>query len=340
MLRRLPIYLLLDCSESMAGDPLKAVETGVMSMISTLRKNPHALETAFLSVLTFDAKARVAAPLTELISFTMPKLTFRPGTSLGAALDLLREQMAKEIVLNTKEVKGDFKPLVFILTDGQPTDAWSEAAARLRSSSAIKATIYAIGCGDEVDFETLSKIAHYCLHTDDLTKEALGSVFAWVSASVGSRSTRPEVEGEGEVQDIPLKPGLKLIDIKNPPKFTGQNKRVYLHVLCSKTHKPFLIRYQLLPNSPNYGIKDILIVSDDFLSEGALKSPPIDANRLGGMPVCPHCGALGWFQCTCGTLNCINLEKSKNNIVTCANCHQLGRLAAAAGAFNVDGSVG
>jgi uncharacterized protein YegL len=319
----------------MAGEPLKAVEKGVLTMVSTLRKNPYALETAFLSVLTFDSKARVASPLTELNSFTIPKLSFRPGTSLGAALNLLREQMAKEVVLNNKETKGDFKPLVFILTDGQPTDAWSEPASRLRVSSAVKSTIYAIGCGDEVDFETLSKIAHYCIHTDDLTNEALGGVFAFVSASVGSRSTKPELDSD-EVEEINLKSGLKLIDIKNPPKFTGQNSRVYLHVICSKKHKPFLVRYQLLPNSKSYDIKDVLVVSDDFFSDGALKTPPIDAQRLGGAAICPYCGSVGWWRCgSCGSINCLILG---NEIVTCGHCRQMGQLVNKR--FSVDGSVG
>src|SRR5438067_10615766 len=85
-MRRLPVYLLLDCSESMAGPAIDAVQRGVETLIQELRSNPQALENAYISVITFAKKAQVAVPLTELISFQTPKLSVRTGTSLGEAL--------------------------------------------------------------------------------------------------------------------------------------------------------------------------------------------------------------------------------------------------------------
>ncbi len=52
--RRLPVYLLLDVSGSMQGDPIEAVRHGVRALISELRGDPQALETAYLSVITFN----------------------------------------------------------------------------------------------------------------------------------------------------------------------------------------------------------------------------------------------------------------------------------------------
>lgn len=53
-MRRLPVYLLLDTSGSMYGEPIEAVKNGVQTLISTLRSDPYALETAYISVLTFN----------------------------------------------------------------------------------------------------------------------------------------------------------------------------------------------------------------------------------------------------------------------------------------------
>src|SRR5271166_2936327 len=108
-MRRLPVYLLLDCSESMAGPAIEAVEAGVQTLISELRGNPLALETAYLSVITFAKQAKVVVPLTELIHFQPPKLSVRTGTSLGAALRLLLNQLNKEVVKTTPTTKGDYK---------------------------------------------------------------------------------------------------------------------------------------------------------------------------------------------------------------------------------------
>ena len=67
--RRLPVYLLLDVSGSMAGDPIEAVKHGVRALTSELRGDPQALETAYLSVITFNSSARQVSPLTVVMGF-------------------------------------------------------------------------------------------------------------------------------------------------------------------------------------------------------------------------------------------------------------------------------
>src|SRR5208337_2466650 len=123
-MRRLPVYLLLDCSESMAGPAIEAVQRGVQTLVGELRNNPLALETAYLSVITFARETKQVVPLTELIQFQPPRLSVRTGTSLGAALRLLLACLNKDVIKTTPTTKGDYKPLVFMLTDGQPTDDW------------------------------------------------------------------------------------------------------------------------------------------------------------------------------------------------------------------------
>ena len=53
-MRRLPVYLLLDTSGSMHGEPIEAVKNGMQILLSTLRQDPYALETAYLSLIAFD----------------------------------------------------------------------------------------------------------------------------------------------------------------------------------------------------------------------------------------------------------------------------------------------
>ena len=71
-MRKLPIYLLLDTSGSMHGEPIEAVKNGVDMLVSTLLSDPYALETAYLSVITFDSAAQQLVPLTELPKFQAP----------------------------------------------------------------------------------------------------------------------------------------------------------------------------------------------------------------------------------------------------------------------------
>ena len=88
-MRRLPVYLLLDTSGSMSGEPIESVKNGMQVLISTLRQDPYALETAFLSIITFDTTARQIVPLTELSAFQMPDINATGVTALGDALSLL-----------------------------------------------------------------------------------------------------------------------------------------------------------------------------------------------------------------------------------------------------------
>lgn len=88
-MRRLPIYFLVDISESMVGEPIEQVQKGMRTIIQELRVDPYALETAFVSIIGFAGKAATLSPLTELYKFYPPVFPIGGGTSLGAALDYL-----------------------------------------------------------------------------------------------------------------------------------------------------------------------------------------------------------------------------------------------------------
>ncbi len=136
-MRRLPVYLLLDTSGSMTGEPIEAVKNGVQMMIHSLRQNPQAIETAFVSIITFDSEAKQVVPLTDLASFQMVELKANGLTSLGKALELLADRLTNEVTKTTLEQKGDWKPITFIMTDGVPTDDW-EAGLGLMTRCSCK----------------------------------------------------------------------------------------------------------------------------------------------------------------------------------------------------------
>jgi uncharacterized protein YegL len=133
--RRLPVYLLLDRSGSMFGEPIEAVKQGVKYMISELKKEPQAIETAYISVITFGSDARQDVQLTELAAFKEPQIEANGTTSLGAALHILNNCFDNEVRKSTPTQKGDYKPLVFIMTDGEPTDDWENAAREIKQKS-------------------------------------------------------------------------------------------------------------------------------------------------------------------------------------------------------------
>lgn len=121
-MRRLPVYFLVDVSESMVGEPIQQVENGMRQIVQELRTDPYALETAFISVIAFAGKAKSLSPLTELYKFYPPTFPIGGGTSLGAALDFLMDDIDRNVVKTTEERKGDWKPIYsFLLTEHRPT---------------------------------------------------------------------------------------------------------------------------------------------------------------------------------------------------------------------------
>ena len=175
-MRRLPVYLLLDCSGSMYGEPIEAVKNGVQVLVSTLRQDPYALETAYLSIITFDSSAQQVSSLTELSAFQQPNI-----------------QADQEVTKTTAEQKGDWKPLVFIMTDGEPTDDLNKGLAEFKKRKWGMVVACAAGAGANTD--TLKKITECVVSLDTADSATIKAFFKWVSASVSSGSMKVEETG-------------------------------------------------------------------------------------------------------------------------------------------------
>lgn len=205
-MRRLPVYLLLDCSGSMMGEPIEAVKNGVQVMVSTLRNNPQAIETAFISVITFDSSARQLIPLTELSNFQMKDIQATGTTSLGDALKVLSTSLDNEVAKTTPETKGDWKPLVFIMTDGMPTDDWKSGLAEFQKRKA--GIVVACAAGNNADTDVLKQITENVVSLETADTQSIGKFFQWVTASIGVSSTKVEDSGKevGGLNELPPPP--------------------------------------------------------------------------------------------------------------------------------------
>ena len=178
----------------MSGEPIEALKNGVQVMISSLRQNPQAIETAFISVITFDSKAQQIIPLTDLSTFQMVDIKASGVTALGDGLEVLCKAIDREVARTTAETKGDWKPLVFIMTDGLPTDDWQRGLAEFKKRKT--GIVVACGAGSGADSNTLKAITDNVVRLDTADSQSISKFFQWVTASIGVSSTKVEDTGK------------------------------------------------------------------------------------------------------------------------------------------------
>lgn len=319
-IRRLPVYLLLDCSESMAGEAFEALKQGLASLISELKSNPMALETAFLSVITFGARAQQVLPLTEVVRCQVPALRLGSGTALGAALQLWEQCMARDVQKTTGNQKGDYKPICFIVTDGVPTDNWEGIADRIRTQiQGKKANVIALACGLDCDTHVLRRITETVLQLRDVNAGALKAVFRWVSASVSTASQKVGEAGDRGV-GLPELPREIKVD-EGRGSVNADDRFAFIHSRCAKDKRFFIMRfakqegdgkiYKWLVSHP---LEDF-----DFGTENEVAAGAVSCDALQGPTLCPYCQSHSYAMCACGRVHCCPDNQSSFRM-TCPWC--------------------
>lgn len=190
-MRRLPVFILLDTSGSMRGEPIHSANVGLQAMVSALRQDPYALETVHLCIITFDIEAREVLPLTPLDEVVLPEIKAPDAgaTFLGAALELLVQRVDREVIRSSSEQKGDWRPLLFVMTDGSPSDLhlYREMVAAVKQRNF--GHIVACAAGPKAKLEPLEALTETVVSLDTSDSATFTSFFKWVSASVAFGSS-------------------------------------------------------------------------------------------------------------------------------------------------------
>jgi uncharacterized protein YegL len=180
---RVPLVLVLDCSGSMSGEPMVALNQGLQALTADLNADPIAAKRVCILIISYGNDNLVTiGDWQDVMDFTPPILEANGTTPTGAAMQCALQEIEKQKTALRDAGIPYKRPLVYLMSDGQPTDDWQPAADACRKAEAAnKLSVFPIAVGT-ADMSVLSAFGtRGALKLDGLKFKEL---FLWLSASV------------------------------------------------------------------------------------------------------------------------------------------------------------
>jgi uncharacterized protein YegL len=208
--QRTPCVLVLDCSSSMEGERIAALNRGLEAFARALHEDETALQRVVVQVIVCGGPApQVAIGWTPAAAFRPPVLSASGRTPLGAGVALALDEIEAVKQLMREYGTPYTRPWIFLMTDGAPNDpGWVQAAERARQAVTDKRAIIWPIAVPGANAHVLRQFAGADMPIYEVDAARFVELFQWLSTSlVATALSRP-----GERLQLPA-PSTVIIDV-------------------------------------------------------------------------------------------------------------------------------
>lgn len=176
--------LLLDTSYSMLGSPIDSLNKAIRDFKEQTSMDELAKKRVDIAIIEFNDTARVVQEFTPLCQMQPITLSASGCTAMGAGINLAIDKVKERNHFYNDMGTPCFKPWIFMITDGLPTDDISAARQRILDEESKgahgKLKFWAVGVPG-YDKETITSLTKRCIALDEAN---FNGIFNWLSDSM------------------------------------------------------------------------------------------------------------------------------------------------------------
>ncbi|MCQ2459471.1 MAG: VWA domain-containing protein [Ruminococcus sp.] len=191
--RTMVLFFVVDTSGSMNGAKIGTVNSAIEEIVPELKEISEENADAQIKIasLSFSTGAKWINEPISAENFRWNYLSANGVTDLGKAFAELNDKLSRNAYMG--DIAGSFAPVIFLMSDGEPTDNYMDNLEELRKNNWFKKAIkVAVAIGKDANKRVLAEFtgcdeAVISVHTPDALRKWIQ--FVSVTASqIGSRS--------------------------------------------------------------------------------------------------------------------------------------------------------